>query len=71
MAKGILQFKLPEEQSEYLNAVYGSRYHGTISTVDERLRTILKHTDCSDEVRKLANEIRDILKEDLEIGNGW
>jgi hypothetical protein len=72
MAKGILKFKLPEEQSEYLNAVYGSRFASTIETIDERLRTLLKHGDIEKTTsEKLAEEIRAMLREDLALLHGW
>ncbi len=41
--KAILEFNLPEEESEYKDAAQGARWHNLLCDLDEYLRQSIKH----------------------------
>lgn len=61
MAKAILEFNLPEEKEEHLNALYGTSYKIALEEMDNHFRCRLKYEDISEEVREALQNARDIL----------
>ena len=59
--KAILEFNLPDEKSEYHDAMNGSSYIFTIQELDEYLRRRLKYDNPSDTEEKILQEVRDQL----------
>ena len=53
-----IRYSLPDEQSEYDAARLGSAACRTLWDIDQRLRSLLKHGDPSEETARLAKEIR-------------
>ena len=43
--KAILEFNLPEEESEYKDAIQGARWHNLLCDLDEHLRQSIKHNN--------------------------
>lgn len=61
--RSILEFTLPEESEEYMDALRGSRYHGVLQELDNHLRAKLKYEDLPSEQAKIYEEIRSKLVE--------
>ena len=64
MAKGKLEFKLPEEAVEFDLACKALDMQGVLHEVDEELRSHLKysshpewHSDTVEEIRKILNDL--------------
>lgn len=58
-----LRYRLPDEQRDYDCARAGQAAVGTLWDIDQRLRTLVKHCDPSDETAALAEEIRQIIRD--------
>ncbi len=43
MPLATLQFNLPEEQSGFHTAIKGSKYQAALCTLDQELRSLIKH----------------------------
>lgn len=61
MAKGILEFSLPEEQAEFEIAQDGGRWMSAVSELDNWLRGKLKHSELSDAEAVVFSAVRDHL----------
>jgi glutamate-1-semialdehyde aminotransferase len=61
VAKAILKFDLPEEQSDFNAAIYGRDALYVLWEIDQRLRSLLKHGDPTEKEAKLAEEIREMI----------
>ena len=59
--KAILEFNLPEEQTEHLAAVQALDYKYVVSEMDEYLRSQIKHQELPEEVDKALQAARDNL----------
>lgn len=63
--KGILEFNLPEEEYEFQIASKANNAHWALRSIDERLRTWLKHghqfKDADDAVRGIRDELNKIM----------
>lgn len=66
MAKGILEFDLPEESEDFEVATNGWKYRSVIHEFDQDLRRRIKHGTYPDEQRKLLEELRKQLNDDLQ-----
>lgn len=66
MPKAILEFQLPEEQSEYNCANRGAVYLSAITTVRELIRARLKHEAPSADEVEFLERIRQAIYEELE-----
>lgn len=66
--KGILEFKLYEEEEEFLIAQRGSKYLGVLQDFDNFLRGELKYRseDISEETYAKIEEIRNKLHEECD-----
>ena len=53
-----VRYSLPDEQHDYDAARLGRDACGTLWDIDQRLRSLLKHGDPSEETERLAEEIR-------------
>ena len=58
-----LRYRLPDEQADYDAARLGRQMVTTIWEIDQRLRSLVKHGDPSEETAALAEEIRQMLRD--------
>ena len=58
-----LTFNLPDEQHEFDQARLGSAACGCLWDIDQRLRGLLKHGDPSEETARLAEELRQMIRD--------
>lgn len=61
--KATLEFNLPEETTEHLQAVQAPAAWALLENIDFRMRSILKHGHEYKSVEALADEIRDDISE--------
>lgn len=69
--KATMEFVLPDEQSEFLHAVYGSRFAVALFNLNQSIRSIGKH-ETFDNVGSLlerVSQLRTMLREELEETN--
>jgi hypothetical protein len=57
------RFNLPDEQGEFDAARLGSKALATLWDIDQRLRGLLKHCDPSEETARLAEELRQMIRD--------
>lgn len=61
--KAVLEFNLPEESEEHLNALNGVKYRAVLDELDNELREQWKYQDKQlisiEEVRSLIRELKD------------
>jgi hypothetical protein len=66
--KAVLEFDLPEDNSDFQAAINGNNYKNAIWDFDQLLRAEMKHKELSDETYKAykycRDELRKILAED-------
>ena len=60
-----LRYTLPDEQAEFDAARLGQAALSALWEIDQRLRSLIKHGEPSDEARRLAEEIRAIIPAEL------
>ena len=58
-----IRYSLPDEQHEYDCARLGRDACATLNDIDQRLRSLIKHGDPSEETEKLADEIRQMIRD--------
>ena len=58
-----VRYSLPDEQHDYDRARLGAAACATLWDIDQRLRSLLKHGDLRDETARLAEEIRQIIRD--------
>ena len=58
-----IRYTLPDEQHDYDCARVGQAACGTLWDIDQRLRGLLKHGDPSEETARLAEELRQIIRD--------
>ena len=61
-----LRFRLPGEQAEFDAARQGAEARRVLWDIDQRLRSLLKHGEPAEAERRLAEEIRRIIRESPE-----
>lgn len=61
MPKAVLKFDLPDEQGDFDAAIYGREAMSALWDIDQRLRSLLKHGDPTEEQAKLAEKIREMI----------
>lgn len=61
-----LRYTLPDEQAEFDAARQGSEARRVIWEIDQRCRSLLKHGEPSDETARLAEEIRQMIRDSSE-----
>lgn len=64
--KAKLTFNLPDEESEFQDAINGNAYKAVIWELDQFLRSQLKHQEMPDEVSVKVLQIRDELHSILQ-----
>lgn len=64
MPVATLRFTLPDEQSEFTAAIHGRKAFVCIWEIDQRLRSLLKHGQPSGETSELAEEIRQLIRDE-------
>ena len=64
--KAILEFNLPEDNSEFQTALRGAKYKAMLWDFDQKLRAIVKYgEDKPPEVRQAVAELREALHDAL------
>jgi hypothetical protein len=58
-----IRYTLPDEQGDYDAARLGQSACGTLWDMDQRCRALLKHGEPSDETAALAEEIRQMIRD--------
>jgi hypothetical protein len=61
--RATLTFNLPDEQHEFDQARLGAAACRTLWDIDQRLRSLLKHGDPSEETARLAEELRQMIRD--------
>jgi len=71
--KAILEFNLPEEQTEFDLAVNGNKWSFVAWKIDQELRSKIKYSESiTDEQRDIYQEVRNLINEFmLEQGVDW
>ena len=62
MPTATLRYRLPEEQNDYDAARLGRQMVAVIWEIDQRCRLLVKHGDPSEETARLAEEIREMIR---------
>ena len=66
--KAKLEFNLPEDQDDFTLATKGSTFYSVLWSLDKHLRNIIKYEETAHEERiKLAEEIKDIINEEVDL----
>jgi hypothetical protein len=65
MPVATLRYTLPDEQGEYDAARLGSEAMQTLWQIDQRCRELVKYGEPSDETRRLAEELRQMIPAEL------
>ena len=65
MPTAILKFTLPEEDVEFRAASQGRAAKIALWDIDQRLRSLLKYGDPTEEEQRLAEEIRNMIPGEL------
>lgn len=60
--KATLEFNLPENNTEFLDATNGWRYRAACRDMDEWLRAQIKYHDAPEFATKARNELWEIMK---------
>lgn len=63
MPTATLRFRLPDEQNDFDAARLGRQMVATLWEIDQRCRSLLKHGEPSEETARLAEEIRQMLRD--------
>jgi hypothetical protein len=64
--KAKLTFNLPDEESEFQDAINGNAYKAVIWEIDQYLRSELKHAELPEDVYDKVQLIRDELHEIIQ-----
>ena len=56
-----LRFTLPEEQDDFHSAISGGMAKSVLWEIDQRCRSLVKYGEPTDEARRLAEEIRELI----------
>lgn len=64
--KAVLEFTLPEETTEHLQAVHAGEAWAMLRQIDQRLRNGVKYGELPETVEALAEELRQEMSETLE-----
>jgi hypothetical protein len=63
MPTATLRYTLPEEQDDFDAARLGSSACACLYDIDQGLRSLLKHGEPSEQTAKLAEEIREMIRQ--------
>ena len=58
-----LRYRLPDEQTEYDAARLGNQMAACLWQIDQRLRSLVKHGEPSESEERLAEEIRQMIRD--------
>ena len=58
-----IRYNLPDEQHDYDAARLGNKMAVALWDIDQRCRALLKHGDPSEETARLAEEIRQMIRD--------
>jgi hypothetical protein len=62
MPRATLTFRLPDDEPEFRDAVDGWRAKSVLRSLDEHLRSQIKHGELSDEVEVVLQELREWMR---------
>lgn len=62
--RATLTYTLPDEQAEFDAAINGRKAFLALWEIDQRCRGLLKHGEPSGETRQLAEEIRQLIRDE-------
>jgi len=62
MSKAILEFNLPDEQSEFENAANGSKWKSLVWSLDQDIRDEIKYRD-KVELQPIRDKLYELLEE--------
>lgn len=65
--KATIDFSLPEETYEHLQAIHAHEAWAALSNLDYKLRSIIKHGHNYKSVEELAHEIREEISQTLSM----
>ena len=65
MPTATLAYSLPEDEPDFDAAINGRKAISALWDIDQRLRSVLKHGEPSDETARLAEEIRGLIPSEL------
>ena len=66
MPTATLRYRLPDEQAEFDAARQGQAAKSILWDIDQRLRSLLKHGEPTKEEARLAEEIRQMIRDSPE-----
>lgn len=65
--KAVLEFDLPEDNSEHIMCVNASKYYCCLWDIDQELRSLLKHGHQHKSVEELAESLREKIREKVDL----
>ena len=65
--KATITFNLPEEKDDHFLALNGAKYYSCLFTLDQEMRSIIKHGHDFKAVEDLAEHIRDFIRESVDL----
>lgn len=63
MPTATLRYKLPDEQADFDAARLGAAACACLCNIDQGLRSLLKHGEPSEQTARLAEEIREMIRQ--------
>lgn len=63
--KAILEFILPDDEWAHRRALDGVKYHHALTTINEHLRSRIKHADLTKAAREELEDVRKLLFEEV------
>jgi hypothetical protein len=63
MPKLTITYQLPDEQAEFDAARLGRAALSTLWHIDQRCRSLLKHGEPSEETKRWAEEVREMIRQ--------
>ena len=63
MPTATFRYRLPEEQAEFDAARLGRQMVAVLWEIDQRCRSLVKHGEPTPEERRLAEEIREMIRD--------
>lgn len=64
LMKAILEFNLPEDNTEYLMAINGGKYFCTLEEVSQLIRHKRKHCELTSQEERLLDELAELINEE-------
>jgi len=65
--KATLEFNLPEDRYAHTLALKGCEYYSTLHTLDQKMRSFLKHGGDYTTPEAVAQDVRDYIREHVNL----